>query len=100
MGDRLVNELKTDATEALRDSQKNTEVYTNFLLNSAVEAALVIDEAKVMIKCTPEDRVIIHQNMKKIEQMYRHCVSQKSFKGKHKEIQFALNHDFCFVNNQ
>ena len=43
--DQLVKQLKEEATEALRGSQKNAEEYKKFLLKSIVEAALVIDEA-------------------------------------------------------
>jgi V-type H+-transporting ATPase subunit E len=89
--EKLVNQLKETTMEELRKSQAKADEYKRFLLNSTVEAALVIDEAKVFVKCTPEDKGILQQNMEAIEEMYKHCSNEKSFKGKHKEVKFTLN---------
>lgn len=88
--EKLKEDLRADAREALRRQTKSNN-YENFLLDSAVEAALLIDETSVAFQCTPNDKDVLVKNLSEMQARFAKVAGARDSSQQNKKCQFSIN---------
>jgi len=87
--DELKGKLKEAATTALKGAVK-TASYKEFLINSAVEAALLIDEKKVAFTGLKADQQLLRTGLAEISRRYKKACARPDYNGSNPDCDFSM----------
>jgi len=90
--EKLTNSLRAAAAAQLQNVASGmSSAYQNFLIQSAVEAALLIDEPKLQLQCTLRDKKFLVTNLSKMQDVFAKVAKDPKYAGKVKKCVFSVN---------